>query len=274
LSYKAESRKGWGSVAAGWKRFAPAQREAWMPVSAWMLDAARLHPGARVLELATGTGELGLMAHELIQPGGELILSDFAPEMLSVAQEQAAEQGAEDIRFKQIDIESIDVEAASLDAVLCRWGLMFLTDPEAGVREVRRVLRPGGRFATAAWTTPEENQWSSAAARILVERGHMEQASGPGQFALARDGLLRELLENAGFVEEIEVVALDLELVETFEDCWARTVGMSRVGATIAGLPRDEQDAIREELRTRLAPYERDGVLHIPGRTWVAAATA
>ncbi|MEA2246938.1 MAG: hypothetical protein QOH46_1467, partial [Solirubrobacteraceae bacterium] len=82
------------------------------------------------------------------------------------------------------------------------------------------------------------------------------------------------LLENAGFVEEIEVVAIDVELVETFDDCWARTVGMSRVGETIAALPDQEQSAIRDELHQRLARYERDGVLHTPGRTWVAAATA
>jgi SAM-dependent methyltransferase len=276
VTYKSESRKGWGSVAAGWKRFAPAQREAWMPVSAWMLDAVRLHPGARVLELAAGTGELGLMAHELIQPGGELILSDFAPEMLTAAQEHATEQGAAGIRFKQIDIESIDVEAASLDAVLCRWGLMFLTDPGAGVREIRRVLRPGGRFATAAWTPAEDNLWSSAATEVLVERGHAAPADpeAPGQFALGREGALLELLEAAGFVEDIEVAALDLELVETFEDCWARTLGMSRNATIIGALAADEQQAVREDLHRRLALYERDGLLHTPARTWVAAATA
>jgi SAM-dependent methyltransferase len=263
VSYKAESRKGWGSVAAGWRRFAPAQREWWMPVSAWMLDAARLHPGARVLELAAGTGELGLMAYELIQPGGELILSDFAPEMLTAAQEHAAEQGATGIRFKQIDIESIDAEAASLDAVLCRWGLMFLTDPEAGVREIRRVLRPGGRFATAAWTTAEENPWSSAVGRVL---GETTEPGAPGQFALGAEGRLRDLLEGAGFVEDIEVDAVDVTLEETFEDWWRRTTAMSRSGAALRGR--------EDEVRAALAPYERDGLLRLPGRTWVAAATA
>jgi ubiquinone/menaquinone biosynthesis C-methylase UbiE len=263
LSYKTESRKGWGSVAAGWKRFAPAQREAWMPVSAWLLDAARLHPGARVLELAAGTGEVGLMAHELIQPGGELILSDFAPEMLTVAQEHAADRGATDVRFKQIDIESIDVEAASLDAVLCRWGLMFLADPEAGVREIRRVLRPGGRFATAAWTTAEENPWSSVVGRVL---GETSEPGAPGQFALGEEGRLLELLEAAGFVEDIAVETVDVMLEERFEDWWQRTTVMSRSGAALHGR--------EEEVRAALAPYERDGLLHLPGRTWVAAATA
>jgi ubiquinone/menaquinone biosynthesis C-methylase UbiE len=259
--YRTESRRGWGAVAGGWKQHAPAQREAWMPVSAWMLDAARLQPGMRVLELATGTGELGLMAHELIQPGGELLLSDFAPEMLSAAQENAGD--APGVRFKQIDIESIDVEAASQDAVLCRWGLMFLADREAGAREIRRVLRPGGRFVTAAWTTAEENPWSSVVGRVL---GETPEPGAPGQFALGAEGALEELLAGAGFVEDLEVEAIDVELVESFADWWERTTVMSRIGAALRGR--------EDEVRAALSVYEHDGLLRLPGRTWVAAATA
>lgn len=254
MSYRAESRRGWGSVAAGWESYAPDQRAWWMPVTAWMLDAARLQPGAHVLELAAGTGEVGLMAHELIQPGGELLLSDFAPEMLSAAQRAA--EGLPGVRFKQIDIESIDVPAASQDAVLCRWGLMFLLDPEAGMREIRRVLKPGGRVALAAWATAEENPWVFTSA----------PQEGPGQFALGADGVLRELLEGAGFVEEIEVEAVDLLLEEPFDAYWTRTMEMSRGAAELRGR--------RDEVRAALAEYEHDGVLRLPGRSWVAAATA
>lgn len=259
--YRVESRRGWGSVATGWEAHLGAVSAAFMPVAVWMLDAVRLQLGARVLELATGTGEVGLMAHELIQPGGELILSDFAPEMLMAAQRAA--EGRDGVRFKQIDIESIDVAAASQDVVLCRWGLMFLADPEAGAREIRRVLRPGGRFATAAWTTPEENPWSAVVGDVLGEAPE----PGPGQFALGGPGVLQELLEGAGFVDDIEVEAVDIVIEETFEGWWTRTTGMSRSGAQIQGH--------RDELRAALARYEgEDGLLRIPGRTWVAAATA
>jgi len=276
-AYRAESRRGWGSVAEGWERHAPSIRGAFMPVTVWMLDAARLQPGARVLELAAGTGEVGLMAHELIQPGGSLVISDFAPEMLSAAQRHADERGAGDIRFKQIDMESIDVDAASLDAVLCRFGLMFLPDPEAALREVRRVLRPGGRFTTAAWTAAEENPWSSVVSATLVELGHAEAPppGQPGQFAFARDGLLRERLEGAGFVDGIAVEALAFAMPETFDTWWARTQEMSRVGAVIRALAAGERDDVREALRAKLARYEdADGVLQLPARTWVGAATA
>jgi SAM-dependent methyltransferase len=275
--FRAESRKGWGSVAEGWEQHAPAMRDAFMPVTAWMLDAVDLQPGSRVLELASGTGEVGLMAHELIQPGGTLIMSDFAPEMLSAAQRQAEQRNAHDIRFKQIDMESIDAEAASQDAVLCRWGLMFLTDPETALREIRRVLRPGGRFATAAWTAAAENPWSSVVEVTLVGLGHAEPSTpgAPGQFAFAPEGLLLELLSAAGFVDDVVVEALDFVLAEPFDAWWQRTVGMSRVGQVIAGLSADDRAAVEQALREKLGSYEdADGVLQLPARTWVAAASA
>lgn len=260
--YRTEARRGWGSVAGGWEQHAAGRRKDWMPVTAWLLDAAHLQPGMRVLELAAGTGEVGLMAHEIIQPGGELLLSDFAPEMLSAAQRAA--EGLPGVRFKQIDIASrIDLDAASQDAVICRWGLMFLQDPEAGMREIRRVLRPGGRFVTAAWTSAEENPWSSVVARTLG----LPSDDGPGQFALGAPGRLQELIEGAGFVDDIAVEAVDATVVETFEQWWTVSSQMSRSGPAM----RDHE----AELRAALAEYEgEDGLLHLPGRTWVASATA
>jgi SAM-dependent methyltransferase len=217
------------------------------------------------------------MAHELIQPGGELVTTDFSPEMLTVAQERAERLGLRGVRFKQVDAESIDWPAATLDAVLCRWGFMLMADPAAALRECRRVLRPGGRLALAAWTAADENPWSSVVGKVLVERGHAQPpAPGtPGQFAWARPGLIQELLEDAGFVDEIEVEAVDFAFEETFDAWWERTLGMSRTGGVVRALGADERADIEDALRSALARFERpDGVLELPARSWVAAATA
>ena len=135
------ARKRWGASArAG--RHADAMRHDTMPVTAWMVDAIAPQPGQTILELAAGPGDAGFLAAELIIPGGTLITTDVAPEMLTAAQERAQELGIHNVRFLQVDAESIDLPAASVDGVLCRWGYMLLADPEAGLRETRRVLRP------------------------------------------------------------------------------------------------------------------------------------
>jgi ubiquinone/menaquinone biosynthesis C-methylase UbiE len=275
-AFRADSRKGWGSVAGGWEKWAPTVRDVFMPVTVWVLDHARLYAGATVLELAAGTGEVGLMAHELIQPGGALVMSDFAPEMLSAAQRQASERGADDIRFKQIDMESIDVEAASQDAVLCRFGLMFLPDPEASLREIRRVLRSGGRLAAATWSPAAENPWSSVVEKTMVQLGLAERgpAGQPGQFALDDPAALAEMAAAAGF-EDVEVEPIAFTMADTFDDWWARTTGMSRAGQRIAGLTDEQRQYLIAALLENVAKYEDDeGVLQLPACALGLAAGA
>ena len=173
-----------------WERYADAFRARTMAVSTWMVDAIAPQPGHTILDLAAGVGDTGFLAAELIEPGGTLITSDVAPEMLSAAQRRAAALGLRNVRFRQIDPTlPIDLAVASVDGVLCRWGYMLMDDPEAAVRETRRVLRPGGRLALAAWTDADENRWSSLPVALLLERGLAEPPEpGPGQFAWARRG--------------------------------------------------------------------------------------
>src|SRR5947199_5705401 len=96
-----------------------------MPVSRWMADAVRPQPGLRVLELAAGAGDTGFLAAELIRPGGTLICSDAAETMLEVARGRAAELGIDNVEFKRIELGWIDLETASVDRILCKWGVML-----------------------------------------------------------------------------------------------------------------------------------------------------
>src|SRR5262249_53925737 len=156
-------------------------------VSSWMVDAIAPQPGHTVLEVAAGIGDTGFLTAELIQPGGTLITSDFAPEMLAAAQRRATARGITNVRFRQMDLSvPLDQPAASLDAVLGRWVFMLLDDGEAALKEARRVLKQDGRIALAAWAGADENLWSSAPSKILQDRGILEPAEpGPGQFAWA-----------------------------------------------------------------------------------------
>src|SRR4051794_41545703 len=146
-----------------------------------MVEAIAPQPGETILELAAGPGDTGLMAAELVRPGGKLILSDASERMLDVARERAAdfEDLAEIVDFRRIEAEWIDLSTATVDAVLCRWGYMLLADPGAALRETRRVLRPGGRVSLAAWAEAKRNPWSSVVGAELVARGRHERP-GPG----------------------------------------------------------------------------------------------
>lgn len=275
---RAELRERWRQGAAGWGRRADSVRSFGMPVSAWMIERLSLQPGQVVLELAAGPGDTGFMAAELVAPGGRLICSDGAPEMLEVARGRAEHQGLDSVEFKQLELEWIDLDTASVDAALCRWGLMFALDRSAALKEIRRVLRPGGRLALAVWDTPEANPWATIPTRALVELGHAEppDPSAPGMFVLGDPGRVRELLQGAGFAE-IEVEALELGRAwPGVDEYLAETAELSSPFAAMRGrLPAEAWDAVVERIAQLAAPFiAADGGLQMPGRALVAAATA
>ena len=267
------NRDRWIAVAEGWAERADAFRRQTMPVSMWMVDAIAPQPGHTILDLAAGIGDTGYLAAELIEPGGTLITSDFSPEMLTAAQARADELGIRNVRFRQIDAsQPIDIAAASIDGVLCRFGYMLMDDPEAALRETRRIVRPDGRLALAAWGSADENQWSALPVRLLIERGALEPPEGgPGQFAWAQEGIIAEHLDAAGFVE-YEVRSLEFPMrYPSVDDWWASARAMGL-------LVREARVDDPEEMKAALADAARDwtgddGSLAIPARVWVAAAT-
>jgi len=277
--HRHETRTRWASAAEAWEAHAEKLRRDTMPVSTWMVEALAPQPGDTLLELAAGPGDTGFLAAELIRPGGTLISSDLVPEMLSVAQRRAERLALDNVRFKQIDAETaIDLEAASVDGVICRWGYMLMADSGTALRETRRVLKPGGRLALAAWAGPEENPWSAVPGRELVKRGLIEPVGPdePGQFAWAPEGVIAEQLQAAGFVEhELDSIAF-ANRYASLDDYWTTQSQMSgRMRTALAGADKALIEDIKAAVGAAVEPSTAaDGSIALPGRTWVAAATA
>jgi SAM-dependent methyltransferase len=276
--YRSASRDAWQQSAPGWGRAADRVHDWAVGVSATMVDALALQPGDRVLELAAGPGDTGFMAAELITPGGTLICSDGAEAMLEVARERAVSQGVRNVEFKQLELEWIDMETASVDAVLCRWGIMLIVDPGAAASEIRRVLRPGGRAALAVWDVPERNQWTTIPRGAMQEvvDGDPPDPNAPNMFSLAADGALAEVLEGAGLVDvKIAPVAL-VRRFESVEQYLADTLEISStLRATYDGLDEAQKARLSELVAERARPFaDTDGSVTVPGSTLVASASA
>jgi SAM-dependent methyltransferase len=275
---RSEILERWEHAATGWGKHAERMRAFGMPVSSWMIEHAGLQPGQRVLELAAGPGDTGFLAAELIRPGGTLLSTDAAETMLEVARARAAEMGIENVEFKRIELEWIDLDTASVDAVLCKWGLMFAVDPETALREVRRVLRPGGRIALAAWDEPSLNDWATIPTRALVELGHATppDPDAPGMFILSAPGRLQELLESAGF---IDVVVDSVATPRSFADVDTYVAETREISSMFGELFEPLSGSQRAEVVQRVAELSRpytasDGSVSFTGRSLVAAADA
>jgi SAM-dependent methyltransferase len=275
---RAESLDRWERAAGGWGRRADRVRDTGMAVSIWMVEQLALQPGQNVLELAAGPGDTGFLAAELIRPGGMLTCSDGSEAMLEVARARAAAAGIENVEFAQLQLEWIDRPTASVDSVLCRWGIMLIVDPDAAAHEIRRVLRSGGRAALAVWDSAERNPWATIPGRALVKLGHAAppDPDAPGMFALAAPGSLQELLESAGF---LDVVVDRVELDRPFasvEEYVAETLDLSDVFSDVlGGLSPAQRDEVVVEIASLAEPFTAaDGSLLLPGSSLVACAGA
>jgi SAM-dependent methyltransferase len=279
--HRRRSAANWEEAASGWVRRQEAIRELGAPVSHWMVEAIEPQHGQRVLELAAGLGETGLLAAELVAPTGGVILSDHAEAMLEGARARAAKLDLTNVEFQVWNAEWIDLPVASVDAVLCRWGYMLMADPLAALIETRRVLRPGGRVALAVWDALAANPWALAPRLELLERGLAQPPAEsmeytPGPFGLGDRERLHALLGEAGFTEII-VEAIDVvQRYPSFESFWETMLDISReLHDLVLAQPEAEIEAIGASLAARLTPYTApDGTLEIPGRSLVAVAFA
>jgi SAM-dependent methyltransferase len=268
----------WEGVAPGWKATRETFHRVTLPVSRWLVEAIHPQPGHRVLELAAGLGDTGLLAAELVQPGGSVIISDGAQGMVEAAREHVAEVGAENVEVRHMQAEWIDLPAASVDAVLCRFGYMLLVDPEAALRETRRVLKSGGRVALAVWDALDRNPWVAVMRRTLEEHGLAEPPppNQPGQFALSSPEAVEALLDATGF-DDVEIEGIDLAFAAGSLDEWWEFSTQTSPGlaAAVRGLAPADHYKLRDAMDAGYQPYVRDdGSLLLPARALVAAATA
>lgn len=266
----------WRSVASGWERHRDVVWESTRAVSERLVALIDPRAGEQLLEVAAGAGDTGLLAAERLRPGGRLVSTDAAPEMVEAARRRARELGADDVELVVGDAASLPFDDASFDATLCRFGVMLVPDCDAAARELARVLRPEGRAAVAVWAESERNPWVSNVGRAALRLGHVERPDpeAPGPFRLAQPGRLRTVLERAGLALESEEEVVVTWRAASLDEWWAITLDTSRLASLLAArLDEANLAHVRAVAEEQLAPFvEADGTLAVPGVARVALA--
>lgn len=171
--------------------FVPALFQEWAP---WVVAAANLQPGQRVLDVACGTGVLAGVAAICVGAGGAVAGLDVNPGMLAVAARLAP-----DIDWKEGLAEALPYPDQSFDAVVSQFGLMFFSDRQQALREMLRVLVPGGRLAVAVWDSLENTPAYAAEVALLARLAGQEAADAlRAPFLLGDKQALQALFAAAG----------------------------------------------------------------------------
>lgn len=246
-------------------------RHIFRPWATLLADAARLRHGERVLDLACGTGLVARVAAQRVGPDGRVTGVDLNPGMIAVARSLAAPEGAR-IEWLEGDALAIPLADASVDAVLCQQGLQFFPDQGLAFREMRRVLKRGGRLAVSVWNTA--GIYNSAVGEALKTFVDAQTAS---RFLASRKSPAREEMERsaiaAGFAEvDVRISRAQVRL-PGLDRFTLEHLAATPVAPAIAGLDSETRRKIGASVMKALQRFAHaDGVTY-PEETYVLTAS-
>lgn len=244
-SFEKMERDGWGNPAIA-KGYADGFEMATRLVAQKLADAVLAGSGTRVLDLCTGHG---VVASELVARGSAVTGLDFSEPMIALAR-----SAVRDARFVQGDAMQMDFVDESFDAVTIGFGVPHFPDPERGLGEAARVLKPGGRIAFSIWRGNGSNGsfgWLFDAVGRLADPS-ITLPQGPDAHMLVDIDIARPIVENAGFVD-VQLVDVATELrVQTPEALFDLFDGGAvRTASLLGRQPATRRDAIRVDLAKR-----------------------
>ena len=195
-------RRRWND--ARWTAVWPKRERLTDAVTAYVLDAAALQPGERVLDVGSGGGKTSIAAARAVGTSGAVVGADISTPLRALAERRAAESGAGNIAFYTVDVQTETVPGGPFDAAISQFGVMFFEEPIVGFANIRAHLVPGGRLVFACWQSSEQNPWAFFPAIAELVPPPPEPAPGKsptGPFALADPVRTTEILRSAGFAD-------------------------------------------------------------------------
>lgn len=262
----------WDLASAAFLKSSKMDDSAEQSVNERLIELAEIAEGDTVVDVATGIGNPALSVARRVGPRGRVIATDQSSGMLAVAATRAEEAGLTNIEFQQLDANAFHFPAATIDAVVCRWGLMFLSDLTDALGRMRTSLRRGRCLAAATWSEPAHVPIISL--RRQVMRAFDIPAGVNDPFRLSSPTALKAAAESAGFGEvEVtrSVVAYEYPSARVFADA-QRAMHESRLTSLLART-QDEQQKFWRALEAAAHPYTRtDGVVRMPSEILLLAA--
>jgi ubiquinone/menaquinone biosynthesis C-methylase UbiE len=250
VQIREQQRDIWNRFSPGWKRWDDMTMEFLKPIGDEIIHLIRPEDVDVVLDVASGTGEPGLTIATRLR-GGLVIATDLAEGMLEVAREKADRIRISNFRTITSDVSELPFPDNSFDSISCRLGFMFFPDMKLALKEMVRVLKPGGKIAAAVWNVPEKNFWATAILGIINKNMQLmpPPPGAPGLFRCAENGLMEDLFKHAGLrnISEKEVGGkLDTGTTEVYWNF------MTEVVAPVVAALSNADEAMKLRIRSRV----------------------
>lgn len=245
-----QQKASWNKFSPGWKKWDALMMDFLKPNGDEIIRLLNPKGTDVVLDIAAGTGEPGLTIASMLT-SGKVIITDLSEDMLEIAQENGKKRGIKNIETQACDVCELPFADNTFDAISCRFGFMFFPDMLLAAKEMARVLKPGGRMATAVWNTPDKNFWITVAGGTINRNMQLTPPppEAPGMFRCAKSGLIQDLFVQAGLKNTSEKEVLSKLKCETAEVYWTM---MTEVAAPFVAALSKADDTMKEKIKTEV----------------------
>ncbi len=267
-AYKRGEREIWNKFSA---RYAKEVIPEFRPYGRRLIELAGLKKGMWVLDVATGPGEPALTIARRVGRSGVVVGVDFSPAMLRRARARARALGVGNALFREMDAERLTFGDMIFDRACCRFGLMLMPDAGRALREMRRVLVPGGRVAIAVWGQLGRVNTMGVIRRVLQRHHAFRPPPGaPDFFRFGKAGAIEGALRAAGF-RRVRAERLAVEWVfkgpDEFWDSMKKSPSLKRA---LAGVSPSVRKAVNDDVCSALEKFRRRRKLRIPNEAVLA----
>jgi ubiquinone/menaquinone biosynthesis C-methylase UbiE len=265
----------WSESAPYWEKHRTIIREMFAPVTQALVEDAGITNRWVVLDVATGPGEPALSIADLVGPEGQVVGTDIVVGMVEAARREASRRKLQNANFEVAFTDRLPFPSNSFDAAVSRFGVMFFPSPIDGIRDMLRVLKPGGKIAMAVWHFAQRNPFHFTVSQI-VDR-YVDAIppipDAPDAFRFANPGELLAVLSQVGATATCErLLPFSIRASISAEDFWTLRSEMSeKLRAKLALLSRSRLSELRREIIKALSAYSSGGEISFPAEVLIVS---
>lgn len=274
VQYKKTTHHQWQEAAAAWYRWSPTLHQWLGKTTEKMLEMAGITSGHHVLDIAAGAGEQSITAAQKVGATGYVLATDISSNILDYAKEMAQQAGVHNIETKVMDGENLTLEEDTFDAVISRVGLIYFPDQQKALKEMLRVLKPGGKIAAIVYSSPEKNKFFSVPASIIRSRAKLPPPlpGQPGPFSLGAQDIIEKAFSQAGFKNVTSVLVDAPLLFPSAKECLQfEKESFGALHQMMSSLSDQEKEAVWKEIESALQEFETENGFIGPCEMLVAA---
>ena len=263
----------WETSSQYWNKHQALIERMFATLSHALIEDAHISPGQTILDIGGGSGEPSFTIAPTVGESGSVAYTDPAAGMVSTARAEAEKRGLRNIRFHQCSAEKLPFSDNEFDVAVSRLSAMFFRDVLTSLREMLRVVKPGGYVAFIVWATRDVNPFFNVVTEVLDRFVGVdaEDEDAPAAFRFARPGKLAQALQEAGAVEVTErEFSFMIEAPIDVDHFWELRTEMSDTFRNkLKRLVPDQVAAIRYTVQKAVASYFKTGGMSFPAKVLV-----